>query len=207
MQSIYSKTLSRIYGHGRGWCFSQTDFLDLAPRNTIDSSLARLEKNRVIRRVLRGLYEYPHYSKLLAKRVGPDIPKVAEALARKFRWHIVPNGPTAMHMLNLDTQVPARYEYASSGPSRSYEVDDRGLDFIHQKTQHTVYNDAFIAVLVQAIQAIGEGKITAEQLRRLASLRSAKEYNRVSREAAAATGWIQKEIRRIAVLASKKELL
>ena len=32
MQSIEDKVIARIYGYGRGWAFSQTDFTDLGSR-------------------------------------------------------------------------------------------------------------------------------------------------------------------------------
>jgi hypothetical protein len=58
-QLIEQKILSRIYGNGRGWAFSQADFADLGPRPTIDSTLHRREREGAIRRVIRGIYDYP----------------------------------------------------------------------------------------------------------------------------------------------------
>ncbi|WP_022952437.1 DUF6088 family protein [Leucothrix mucor] len=52
--------------------------------DSIDQTLGRMEKKGVIRRVMRGLYDYPIYSKLLKKQLSPDIDQVAHALARKF---------------------------------------------------------------------------------------------------------------------------
>ena len=38
----------------------------------------------MIRRVIRGIYDYPKFSDLLRQPLSPDIDQVAEALARKF---------------------------------------------------------------------------------------------------------------------------
>jgi hypothetical protein len=88
-QVIEQKILSRIYGNGRGWAFSRADFADLGARPgarpTIDSALHRREHESVVRRVIRGIYDYPRYSKALRGPVSPDIDQVAHALARKFR--------------------------------------------------------------------------------------------------------------------------
>src|SRR5580692_10476305 len=91
-QAIEQKILSRIYGNGRGWAFSQADFADLGARSTIDSALHRREREGVIRRVIRGIYDYPRHSKVLGGPLSPDIDKIAHALARKFAWRIQPNG-------------------------------------------------------------------------------------------------------------------
>ena len=85
-QAVEQKILSRIYGNGRGWAFSQADFAGLGPRPTIDSALHRREREGVIRRVIRGIYDYPRHSKALRGPVSPDIDQVAHALARKFAW-------------------------------------------------------------------------------------------------------------------------
>ncbi len=49
MQTIENKVTSRIYGHGRGWVFSQIDFGDIGPRSTIDWILTNLEKKATIK--------------------------------------------------------------------------------------------------------------------------------------------------------------
>jgi hypothetical protein len=130
-QTIEDKIVSRIYGHGRGWAFSKADFADLGSRSAIDSALSRREKHGLIRRVIRGIYDYPRHSKILHKSVSPDIDQVAHALARKFAWRIQPDGATAQNLLGLSTQVPARVAYLSDGPDRSYRIENTSLSFEH----------------------------------------------------------------------------
>jgi hypothetical protein len=85
------------------------DFLDLGGRPTVDSGLHRLEKRGEIRRVIRGIYDYPRFSKLLDQSLRPDIDQVARALARKFRWRIQPSGATALNFLGLSTDTRASH--------------------------------------------------------------------------------------------------
>jgi len=40
-QSVDSKTLSRIYGKGRGWVFTPSHFLDLGTRKSISMALSQ----------------------------------------------------------------------------------------------------------------------------------------------------------------------
>ena len=85
----------RIHGNGRGWVFSPRDFTDLGRRATIDSALHRLERKGTVRRVIRGIYDYPRFSELLSQPLSPDIDQVAQALARKFGWRTQPSGATS----------------------------------------------------------------------------------------------------------------
>ena len=60
MQTIDNKIISRIYGNGRGFSFSQNEFSDLGSTDAVRKSLSRLEQAEKIRRVLRGIYDYPN---------------------------------------------------------------------------------------------------------------------------------------------------
>lgn len=113
-QSIEDKLVSRIYGSGRGWAFSQADFADLGSRSAIDLALHRREQDGVIRRVIRGIYDYPRHSKALRGPVSPDIDQIAHALARKFAWRIQPDGATAQNLLGLSARVEEAGSYINS---------------------------------------------------------------------------------------------
>ena len=125
MENITEKVFSRIYGNGRGWVFSQIDFFDLGSKDAIDKIMSRSAKKGTIRRLIQGLYDYPRYSKLLQEELPSEIDKVADALARKYHWSIVPEGSTALHMLGLDLQVPTRYVFLSSGPTKEYLIHEQ----------------------------------------------------------------------------------
>src|SRR5260370_35207911 len=126
-QTFEDKALYRIRGTGVGWAFTSRDFLDLGGRSTVDFAVQRVEKRGEIRRVIRGIYDYPRFSKLLDQSLSPDIDQVARALARKFRWRIQPSGATALNFLGLSTQVPARAVYLSDGPDRVYQIGNTAL--------------------------------------------------------------------------------
>ena len=125
------QVLSKIYGMGGGWAFSGTDFTHFGSREAVRISLLRLEQQGRIRRVMRGVYDYPRESALLNRRLSPDLDQVAHALARRFGWSIQPDGATAQSILGLSTQVPAKYVYLSDGPKRSYRVNQTTLEFQH----------------------------------------------------------------------------
>lgn len=65
------KIKRRIIGKGRGAVFTPADFLDLGSRASVDQTLSRLTDQGVIRRLARGIYDYPKTSPRLG-RLSPD---------------------------------------------------------------------------------------------------------------------------------------
>ncbi len=90
MASNKDKIIARILRWGGGAAFTPKDFLDLASRGTVDMTLAVLLSAGTIRRLARGLYDYPRQSRLLEAPASPDLDEVARALARRYRWSIIP---------------------------------------------------------------------------------------------------------------------
>lgn len=129
MKSIEEKVLSRIYGRGKGYAFSSSDFIDEFKRNSIDKAFSSLNKKKKIRRVATGIYDYPKYSDFLEQTLSPDIDQVARAFARKSNWRIEVSGDSALNILGLSTQVVAKYIYLSDGPNRSYDILGTTLEF------------------------------------------------------------------------------
>ena len=78
-----SKILKVIRGHGFGWAFSQRDLAEIGTRDAVDKALQRLLQKGTIRRVIRGLYDYPRFSTLLNQELSPDTDQAAQALSRK----------------------------------------------------------------------------------------------------------------------------
>jgi len=196
MQSIEDKILSRIYGHGRVWCFSQIDFSDLGSRGSIDIALHRLEKKGTIRRISRGLYEYPRFSNFLNTMLGPDMDEAARAVARKFKWEVIPNGPTALNILGVSTQVPSKYVYISNGPNRTFQILGTELVFQHQEAKQTVFEHAESALIVQALRSLGKGNITNQAARKIRNRYDEKKWSRIIKDTAAVASWIHDEIKK-----------
>ena len=197
-KTIEDKVLSRIYGKGRGWAFSQVDFADLGTRAAVDLTLFRREKEGLIRRVIRGVYDYPRHSQLLRKTVTPDLDQVARALARKFGWRIQPDGATAQNLLGLSTQVPARMVYLSDGPNRSYVVGKTTLAFEHTALKEAGFKLGESRLVVQALKAFGEGRITPKTISQLRKKFKPAIRQKILLDTKTATGWVYAAIQAIA---------
>jgi hypothetical protein len=79
----------------------------MAARAAVDQALSRLAKAGHLRRLARGLYDFP---KLLPKfgAFTPAPDEVAQALARETGSHLQIDGARAANALGLSTQVAAQ---------------------------------------------------------------------------------------------------
>ena len=120
MANGYSKQIQeQIKAAAEGTIFISSDFADIADTETIRRNLNRLTQAGMLRRILKGVYEKPKYSKLLDEYVAADPEAVANALARSYHWTIAPCGNTALNLLGLSTQVTAVWSYISDLLCRS----------------------------------------------------------------------------------------
>ncbi len=197
MKTTENKALSRIYGNGRGWAFSKKDFVDLGNHKAIDMALIRLSKKGTIRRVLRGIYDYPKYSKLLEQYLSPDIDQIAQALARKFGWKIQISGNTALNVLGLSTQVPTKYLYYSNGRDKIYEIEN--IELIFEKT---ILSDIGLKypeseLIVQAIKALDKRILTMAEKKKIRDYFSLEKHARILKDTQYTTSWVYEIIKSI----------
>lgn len=197
-QSIKQQILSRIQGRGRGWAFTPNDFIGDFKRWEIDNSFEDLTKENKIRKIMRGVYDYPLYSEILHKFVAPDMEQVANALARKFAWRIQPSGETALNYLGLSTQVVGHYIYLSDGPSKKYDILGQTLEFKHTNLKESTLQNKTAALVVQAIKATGENNITTEFLNKLKEKFSREEWQKIKKDSVKAPLWVYNYISEIA---------
>jgi hypothetical protein len=197
MQAIEQKILSRIYGHGRGWAFTKTDFVAGFGEANIHQALSSLARAGTIRRVCHGVYEYPLYSELLGQPLSPDLDQVAQALARKFNWRIQPSGDAVLNLLGLSTQVPARWIYLSDGPGREYAVGNVSLVFRKSALKDAGFKRRESGLLVQAFKALGRERVDTAVLTHLRAWLPLAQRKAVLLETRAVTGWIYLLIKQV----------
>jgi len=190
MESIEDKVIARIYGHQRGWAFFKNDFSDLGSDVAIRQVLTRLAAKGSIRRVLRGVYDYPQISKLLDTEMGPDLDQLARALARRSGWRIQPSENTALNFLGLSTQVPAQSVYLSDGPSKTYEVGKQQLVFKKRSLKEAVFKHKESELVVQALKSLGQERIDEEVLLKLAGTWTPSIWKKILRDTKTAPAWV-----------------
>jgi len=159
--------------------------------------LSELTKEGTIERIIPGVYYYPEYNELLKQKLSPQIEKVAEVIARKFKWDIQPTGNTALNYFQLSTQVPANYEYLSDGPNREYKVAGQKVTFKHTKMADVKLKYMESKLLVQAIKALSREQITQSEINKLKKRFHAKTLKKIKKDTANVTGWVRDVILKI----------
>jgi len=197
MQAIENKILSRVFGRARGWAFTKTDFVTEFAETNIHQALSSLQKAGKIRRVCRGVYDYPAYSKLLGQTLSPDMDQVAHALARKFNWTILPSGDAALNLLGLSTQVPGKWIYLSDGPNREYEIGQHSLQFKKTALKDARFKHRMSGLLVQALKALGKEHVDNRVIHTLSDQLDHKDCGRILKDTRTVSGWIYKIIKQI----------
>jgi uncharacterized protein DUF6088 len=199
MQTVENKIVAKIYGHGRGWAFSKVDFAASFDVANIHKALASLATAGRIRRVLRGIYDYPRFSEALGGTLSPDMDQVAQALARKFSWRIQPTGAAALNLMGLSTQVPGRWVYLSDGPARAYKMGKQELEFRRGSLREAGFKLRESGLLVQAIRALGKERIDARSIAAMKVAVKGKDRSLILRETKAVPEWIRSVIKLVCV--------
>ena len=154
MTSVPDRIMRRARASGRGGVFTPTDFLDVAGRAAVDQSLSRLVRSGKLRRLARGLYDFPKvHPKLGPLSPAPD--DVARALARETGSQAQIAGAHAANALGLSTQVPAKSLYLTDGPSRRIVVGRRVVDLRHASPKHLIAPGSPAGTVVQALRHVG----------------------------------------------------
>jgi hypothetical protein len=197
MQSIDSNILNRIYGFRRGSVFTPGRFLDLGSRDAVDKALSRLTQKGTIRRLARGLYDYPEQHPVMGLLMtSPDA--IAGALAGKAGIRLQPSGAYAANRLGLSTQVPARIVYLTDGPSRTVRVGNQEI-LLQRTTPRSMAPAGRVSGLViQALRHLGQKHVDDTVIQTLQHTLSERDREQLIRDIAYAPAWVGKHLREIA---------
>lgn len=202
MQTMRDKIVARIERLGEGKAFSAKDFLDIASRGTIDMALSELTRNGTIRRIQRGLYDMPKINPALGGKLSPDIDEAAQAVARRQRWKIVPDGAWAANILGLSTQVPSKIIYLTDGPNHEVPIGRRTIHFKHARPKALTGPEGKIALVVQALRYLGKDGAGAGEIDTLRAGLTPAEKRQLVKDTRFGVDWIYEVAKRIAEKAS-----
>jgi hypothetical protein len=157
MACVTQQIARRIRARRRGWVFTPKDFLDLGPRTIVDQALGRLTRQGTIRRLGRGVYDFPKLHPILGK-LSPDTDSLAR-IAAKRTDKILMSGASAANALGLSTQVPAKIAYMSNGPSRTKKIAGRTIVFKHARVPILANQSDQVNLTLQALYFVGKNSI------------------------------------------------
>jgi hypothetical protein len=198
MQTKHNQIVARIEQLGLGKAFSAKDFLDIASRTMIDVTLASLAQVGKIRRIKRGLYDMPRMNTALGGELSPDIDEAAQAIARRQRWKIVPEGAWAANLLGLSTQVPSKITYLTDGPNNEVLIGRRSIHFKHARPKAMAGLEGKFALVVQALRYLGKEGVSTREIQTLRTALSPAEKRRLVKDARFGVDWIYEVAKGIA---------
>lgn len=198
METMRDQILARLKRMPEGSVFSAKDLLDLASRTTVDVLLAELAKGGTVRRISRGLYELPKFNPALGGLLTPDVHNAAQAIARRHRWKIVPEGAWAANLLGLSLQVPAKIVYLTDGPKYETQVGWRKIYFKHARPTTLTGSEEKFSLVVQALRYLGKDGVSPAEIKKLRSTLTPAEKRKLVKDTRFGTGWIYDVARMLA---------
>ena len=191
------KILERINNLSSNQVFISNDFFDIAEYETIRSTLNRLVEDEKISRIMNGIYYKPKYIDLIGEYEAPSANEVAKALARKYNWTIAPSGNTALNLLGLSAQVPAKWTYISDGRYADFSFGNIMIEFKHRNNGDISKMSTLTAMVIQAIKAIGKNNVNDEQIDYLKTKLSDKEKKELLKDGKTTSVWVYNVLRKI----------
>ncbi len=197
MQSIDNKIKNRIYGTGRGSVFTPSDFVDLGSRVAVDKALSRLAAKGTLRRLARGLYDFPRQDAQLGP-LFPTVHAVASALKGRDAIRLQPAGGYAANLLGLSDQVPMRVVFLTDGASRRVLLGRQQIILKRTTPRNVAAAGKVSGLVMQALRHLGRRHIDDRVIALLRKRLSDRDKKQLLKDASLAPGWIAEIMRRLA---------
>jgi len=197
MQGVDFKILNRIHGRGRGCVFTPGYFLDLGSRQAVDLALHRLVKNGALRRLARGLYDYPRIDPNLGP-LSPTIDAIVKALKGRDNIRLQPSGGYAANLLGLSEQVPTKIVFLTDGPARKVQLGKQVIMLKHTTPRAMATAGRVSGMVIQALRHIGQRHVDDSTVVRLRKRLSVDDKKQLLQDIRYAPAWIVAIMRRVA---------
>lgn len=191
------KVAERIAAEGPGRAFTAADFADITSARNAGNILGRMHARGELTRAIRGVYYAPEKSELLGTEVPASVDEVVHAVARANKWIVTPAGDAALNALGLDTQVPARHVYVSSGPYKTYSYGPYAIELRHRANRDLLDCSPVTRTVVQALKALGRNGASDEAVSVLARNLTDEDVDTLLEESKGLTSWITEVAKRI----------
>jgi len=205
-RSVYDKIRRQIEKRLPGAVFVTREFLELGSRAAVDEALSRLSREGVIRRLGRGLYDYPRLHPVFGP-VPAEPDEIAAALARKTGSRLQSAGGQAANALGLSTQVPARAVYLTDGRRRTVHVGGQTIELRHAEPRSLAGAGRTEGTVIQALRHLGPEQINAEVIEQVRQTLTAREKEALHREVMSAPNWLVPILQEIAGSGAKSNAL
>jgi hypothetical protein len=197
MQEAANRVISKIYGMGRGWVFTPNDFVAFGSRAAIDKALSRLATDGTIRRLNRGLYDYPKTHPVLGI-LSPNPEAVAKALKGEAAVRIKPFGAYAANVLGITEQVPAKIVFLTDGTSKTVRVGKQEIRLKHTTPKNMATAGKASGLVIEALRELGKAHIDQIVIAKIRERLGGDERKQLLKNMHYAPEWMRRHLRSIA---------
>lgn len=163
----------------------------------IDHALSRYARSGRIRRLARGLYDYPIRHPKLGV-LAPERDDVAKALMGRDADRLQPSGAYAANLLGLSGQVPMKTTYLTDGPSRQVKLGNQEILLRSTTPRNMATAGRVSGLVIQALRHIGQRNVDDKVISILRTNLSRKDKNQLLKDIRYAPGWIAAIMKQIA---------
>ncbi len=196
-QAIESQIVAAIHSRGRGSVFVPADFLDIGSRRAVDVTLHRLTRQGAIRRLARGVYDFPKEHRILGP-LTPSAEAVARALAGRDRTRLQQAGAYAANTLGLTEQVPAKMVFLTDGPAKTVKIGPMTIQLRRTTPKNMEAAGRLSGLLIQALRELGQKHITLERREHLKRTIPLEKRKELLKDLRLAPTWMQPIFRELA---------
>jgi len=192
MSAVASKIQNSIQHKRAGAVFPVNSFgVELTQRNAAEKELSRLVGRGEIQRYRRGVYYKPAKSSFFGN-VLPNPTEVAMAIARLNHAKIVPDGPMALHMLGLTTQVPMKQVYLNDKLHKTEMVGNTSIVFKRVSPKKLSGAGKKAGLVLSALEYLGKEQAQDKKLQKEIIMQlSQKEKQELDKAAQTHSKWVR----------------
>ena len=171
--------------------------MDLGSRQAVDLALHRLAKKGTLRRLARGLYDYPRIDPELGL-LSPTIDTIVKALKGRDNILLQPSGGYAANLLGLSDQVPMKIVFLTDGPARRVQIGKQVIMLKHTTPRAMATAGRISGLVIQALRHLGQRQVDDAVVANLQKKISASDKKVLLRDLRYAPAWIAAILRRVA---------
>jgi len=197
---LISKSIEqKIKTRKKGSLLFLADFTDSFSYEAVKKVLQRLEKNKSIIRLSRGIYYKPKTDKILGS-VYPSVEKIAESIAKRDKARIIPSGSYALYKLGLSEQVPMNIVYLTDGSARVIKVGTRKITFKKTSPKNLAVEHKLSSMLIQGLKALGVKNINKSVKEKIKNtIEKSKDLEEIKMSLHDAPVWVQNIVKKIII--------
>lgn len=177
--------------------FVPADFVSIGSREAVDVALHRLARQGTIRRLARGVYDFPKEHPILGP-LAPSAEAIAQALAGRDRTRLQPAGAYAANALGLSEQVPAKAVFLTDGPARTVKIGSTTIQLRRTTPKNMEAAGRLSGLLIQALRELGQDKVTQQRRDHLKRTIPADKRRELLKDLRLAPAWMHPIFRELA---------